>query len=120
MHSIELWKIQLLWWSFAQLTLRLRALLGVDQWPTSGNYEYQADFPSTNTTRGSSPYTWVLSHDLLRNFSHPGSQYFLGLTTIGKPVGVVFNYALGVFWAKCLLLDDRENNWRSSGCKVKC
>lgn len=98
--------------------LKLRALLSIGQRPTLENYEFQAQFPSTNTTNGDSSYTWVLSHDLLRNLSSLRSQrYFLGVTTSDKGIGAVsVNYTLRVFWAKCLMLD--EGIWKSSRCKV--
>ena len=99
------------------VSLRIRAFLSVGQRPTFRNHDFEADFPRGNLTDAISQYTWVVSHDLLPNFTSPDlQQYFLAVGTTERYSEV--QYTLRVVWAKCLMLENEEGTWNSKGCKV--
>lgn len=98
--------------------LSLLALLSIAQRPTLKKYDLKIKFTAKEMASGQ--YTWVVSRDQLRNLtdSQEFQEYFLGVTWDEGMVLNNKNYTLRVAWVKCLMLEDGEGIWASSGCEV--
>ncbi|XP_028400602.1 uncharacterized protein LOC114523771 [Dendronephthya gigantea] len=98
--------------------LSLHAFLSIGQRPTSKEYGLKIEFTAKELASGQ--YTWVVSRDRLHNLtdSQEFQEYFLGVTWNEDMVLNNKNYTLRVVWMKCLMLEDEEGTWTTSGCKV--